>query len=86
MHRPNQRRQHSQCGAARCGQQHIHTIFDVLGLSFDSFTPVHMGFAEGADALIAGKIDAQFQPPIPNRVMMDLSQRVDVGVVLYAPG
>src|SRR5205823_3126821 len=61
-------------------------IFDVLGLSFDSFTPVHMGFAEGADALIAGKIDAQFQPPIPNRVMTDLSQRADVGVVPYAPG
>ena len=67
-------------------EQHIHTIFDVLGLSFDSFTPVHMGFAEGADALIAGKIDAQFQPPIPNRVMTDLSQRADVGVVPYAPG
>ena len=67
-------------------EQHIHTIFDVLGLSFDSFTPVHMGFAEGADALIAGKIDAQFQPPIPNRVMTDLSQRADVGVVRYAPG
>ncbi len=66
-------------------EQHIHTIFGVLGISFDSFTPVHMGFAEGADALIAGAIDAQFQPPIPNRVMTDLSQRVDVRVIPYAP-
>ena len=33
-------------------EQHIHTIFGVLGISFDSFTPVHMGFAEGADALV----------------------------------
>jgi TRAP transporter TAXI family solute receptor len=67
-------------------EQHIHTIFGVLGISFDSFTPVHMGFAEGADALIAGAIDAQFQPPIPNNVMTDLSQRADVRVLPYAPG
>jgi TRAP transporter TAXI family solute receptor len=67
-------------------EQHVRTIFGVLGISFDSFTPVHMGFAEGADALIAGAIDAQFQPPIPNRVMTDLSQRADVRVVPYAPG
>lgn len=67
-------------------EQHSHTIFGVLGLSFDSFTPVHASFAEGADALIAGKIDAQFQPPIPNKVMIDLSQRADVRVVPYARG
>lgn len=67
-------------------EQHVHTIFAVLGISFDSFTPVHMGFAEGADALIAGEIDAQFQPPIPNRVMTDLSRRADVRVVPYAAG
>jgi uncharacterized protein len=66
-------------------EQHVHTIFGVLGISFDSFTPVHMGFDEGADALIAGDIDAQFQPPVPNRVMTDLSQRADVRVVPYAP-
>jgi hypothetical protein len=67
-------------------EQHCHTIFGVLGLSFDSFTPVHINFAEGADALIAGKIDAQFQPPIPNKVMTDLSRRADVRVVPYGPG
>jgi uncharacterized protein len=67
-------------------EQHVHTIFGVLGISFDTFTPVHMGFDEGADALIAGDIDAQFQPPIPNRVMTDLSQRADVRVVPYAAG
>jgi TRAP transporter TAXI family solute receptor len=67
-------------------EQHVQTIFGVLGISFDAFTPVHMGFDEGADALIAGDIDAQFQPPIPNRVMTDLSQRADVRVVPYAAG
>ena len=67
-------------------EQHSHAIFGVLGLSFDSFTPVHASFAEGVDALIASKIDAQFQPPIPNKVMTDLSQRAEVRVVPYARG
>jgi TRAP transporter TAXI family solute receptor len=67
-------------------EQHVHTIFAVLGIEFDSFTPLNMSFAEGADELIAGNIDAQFQPPIPNRVMTDLSLRGDVRVVPYAPG
>ena len=67
-------------------EQHVHTIFAVLGIEFDSFTPLNMGFAEGADELVAGNIDAQFQPPIPNRVMTDLSLRADVRVVPYAPG
>ena len=67
-------------------EQHIHTIFDILGLSFDSFTPVHMGFAEGAEALVAGDIDVQFHPPIPNKVLTDLSQRAEIRVVPYAQG
>ena len=67
-------------------EQHVQTIFGVLGISFNSFTPVHMGFDEGANALVVGEVDAQFQPPIPNRVMTDLSQRADVRVVPYAPG
>ena len=67
-------------------EQHVHTIFDVLGISFDSFTPVHMGFADGADALVAGAIDVQFHPPIPNAVLTDLSRRADIRVVPFAPG
>jgi TRAP transporter TAXI family solute receptor len=67
-------------------EQHVHTIFAVLGIEFDSFTPLNMSFVQGADELIAGNIDAQFQPPIPNRVMTDLSQRADVRVIPYAPG
>lgn len=67
-------------------EQHARTIFGVLGIDFESFTPLNMGFAEGADALVAGEIDAQFQPPVPNRVMTDLSLRAEVRVVPYAPG
>jgi TRAP transporter TAXI family solute receptor len=67
-------------------EQHVRTIFDALAIPFDSFTPVYLSFAEGADALIAGEIDAQFQPPIPNKVMTELSERADVRVLPYAPG
>ena len=67
-------------------EQHIQTIFGILGISFDSFTPVHMGFAEGAEALVSGAIDAQFHPPIPNKVLTDLSQRADIRVIPFAPG
>lgn len=67
-------------------EQHIHTIFGVLGISFDRFTPLHMGFAEGADALVAGEIDVQFHPPIPNKVLTDLSQRADIRVIPFGPG
>jgi len=67
-------------------EQHVQTIFGVLGISFDIFTPVYVSFDEGANRLIAGDIDLQFQPPIPNRVMTDLSQRADVRVVPYATG
>lgn len=67
-------------------EQHAHTMFGVLGIPFDSFTPVYMSFADGADALVAGEIDAQFHPPIPNKVMTELSRRADVRVIPYAPG
>jgi TRAP transporter TAXI family solute receptor len=67
-------------------EQHVRTILTALAMPYEDLIPVHLSFAEGAEALIAGEIDAQFQPPIPNRVMTDLSRRADVRVVPYAPG
>jgi TRAP transporter TAXI family solute receptor len=66
--------------------QHAHNIFGVLGLSFSEFTPVYLDFAAGAEALAAGEVDVQFQCPIPNKVMTDLSERIAVRVLSYAPG
>jgi TRAP transporter TAXI family solute receptor len=66
--------------------QHVHTMFGVLGISFDDFTPVYLGFADGANALDAGEVDAQFQCPIPNQVMTDLSRRADIRVLGHDPG
>jgi TRAP transporter TAXI family solute receptor len=66
--------------------EHAQTILKVLGISFDSFTPLYLSFADGAEALIAGEVDAQLQCPIPNQVMTDLSERADVYVVAYGTG
>lgn len=63
--------------------QHIHTIFGVLGISFDDFTPVYLSFEEGGKALEAGEVDAQWQCPYPNAVMRDISKRMDVRVLDY---
>jgi TRAP transporter TAXI family solute receptor len=65
--------------------QHAHNIFRVLGLSFSDFTPVYHDFTAGAEALAAGEVDAQFQCPIPNKVMTELSERAAVRVLPYAP-
>jgi TRAP transporter TAXI family solute receptor len=66
--------------------QHVHNIFGVLGLAFTDFTPIYLDFIAGADALAAGEADAQFQCPIPNKVMTELAARIDVRVLPYAPG
>ena len=66
--------------------QHVATMFDVLGIGFETFEPVHLNFLDGAQALAAGAIDAQFQCPIPNKVMTELAERADVRVLDYGAG
>jgi TRAP transporter TAXI family solute receptor len=66
--------------------QHVHTIFGALGLSMADIEPVYLDFAAGADALARGEVDAQFQCPIPNKVMTDLAARVDLRVLPYDAG
>ena len=66
--------------------QHVHTIFDALGIPFAAIDPAYVGFEEGADALAAGALDAQFQCPIPNAVMTALSQRADLRVLSHDEG
>ena len=63
--------------------QHVHTLCDALDMPFSKFDPVYLGFPEGADALVAGEVDVQFQCPVPNAVMTDLSRRARVKVVPY---
>ena len=65
--------------------QHIHTIFGVLGISFDDFTPVYLSFEDGGKALEEGRVDAQWQCPYPNQVMADIATRMDVRMLDYTP-
>lgn len=74
-------------GAPSSGMtQHAHCIFGALGLSFSDFSPHYLHFAEGAQALIEGRIDAQLQCPIPNPVMHDADSRASLRVLSYAEG
>lgn len=66
--------------------QHVRTILGALDMSFADIEPVFLDFAAGAEALAAGEVDAQFQCPIPNKVMTDLSRRIGVQVLPYRPG
>lgn len=66
--------------------QHARAIFAALGLDFADFTPLYLDFAAGAEALVAGEADAQLQCPIPNKVMTELAQRIDVRVLAFAEG
>jgi TRAP transporter TAXI family solute receptor len=65
--------------------EHAEAVFGALGIGADDVTRVHVDFAEGAEMLASGEVDAQFQCPIPNRVMTDLSERIPVRVLSYDP-
>ena len=65
--------------------QHAHVIFGVLGMSFEDFEAHHLDFQHGGEALMAGAVDAQFQCPIPNRIIADLDGKVDLRVLEHEP-
>jgi len=74
-------------GPERSGMaQHAQVILGALGITLSDIAPVHLDFAAGADALVAGRADAQLQCPIPNQVMTDLSERIAVKILPYDPG
>jgi TRAP transporter TAXI family solute receptor len=74
-------------GARQSGMaQHAEVILAALGLSLADLTLVYLDFAAGADALASDAVDAQLQCPIPNKVMSELSQRIDIRVLPYAAG
>lgn len=64
--------------------QHSHTMLAAMGHPIDWIKPVYMTFAEGAEALEAGAVDAQLQCPIPNRVMTALDAAVPLRVLRYS--
>ena len=65
--------------------RHAEAVFLALGIVAGDLERVYVDFAAGADMLAAGEVDAQFQCPIPNRVMNELSERVHLRVLTYDP-
>jgi hypothetical protein len=66
--------------------QHAVVILGALGLRMADVEPHYLDFAAGAQALAGGAIDAQLQCPIPNKVMTELSESVDIRVLPYPDG
>jgi TRAP transporter TAXI family solute receptor len=64
---------------------HAEGVFAALGIGPDDLDRVYVDFAEGAEMLATGAVHAQFQCPIPNRVMSELSERILVRVLTYDP-
>jgi TRAP transporter TAXI family solute receptor len=74
-------------GARNSGMaQHAQCILAALGMSFSDISPAYLDFSAGAQALAAGKVDAQLQCPIPNAVMTELSRKLMLRVLAYQAG
>jgi TRAP transporter TAXI family solute receptor len=62
---------------------HANAVLKAIGLGLNDVQRVYVDFAEGARMLISGEVDAQYQRPIPNRVMTELSKQCEVRVLRY---
>jgi uncharacterized protein len=65
--------------------EHAEAVFAALGIDADDLSRIYVDFAEGAEMLASGEVDAQFQCPVPNQVMTELSERIRVRVLSYEP-
>jgi TRAP transporter TAXI family solute receptor len=69
-------------GPATSGMaQHADTMFRAFGWTNADVQIVHLDFAQGAEALKRGEVDAQLQCPIPNKVMSALDASADLRVL-----
>ncbi|MDP2354869.1 MAG: TAXI family TRAP transporter solute-binding subunit [Beijerinckiaceae bacterium] len=69
-------------GPATSGMaQHADTMFRALGWTNADVQIVNLDFAQGAEALKRGEVDAQLQCPIPNKVMNALDASADLRVL-----
>ena len=60
-------------------------VLGALGFGHRDVERVYVDFAEGARLLVAGEVDAQYQRPIPNKVMTELCQQIPVRVLRFTP-
>lgn len=64
---------------------HAEAVFSALGFAPRDIERVYANFADGAELLATGQVDAQYQCPPPNKVMTELSERVPVRVLSFVP-
>lgn len=64
---------------------HANAVLEALGLGPHDLERVYVDFADGARMLVSGEVDAQYQRPIPNKVMTELSERILLHVLRYEP-
>jgi uncharacterized protein len=64
--------------------QHIHTIFGALGIPLNWIEPVYCHTRPGNQMLIEGKIDAQWQPPVPNVQFSELNRQAALKVLSFS--
>ena len=64
--------------------QHIHSQFRALGLPLETVQPVYVNASEGGEMLIAGKVDAVWQMPIPNVHFTKLAKRLPLRVLPFS--
>lgn len=64
--------------------QHIHSQFRALNLPLDWLQPVYVNASEGGEMLIAGKVDAVWQMPIPNIHFTSLAKRLPLRVLPFS--
>ena len=64
--------------------QHILGMFRALNMPLETIQPVYVNASEGGEMLIAGKVDAVFQMPIPNLHFTKLAQRLPLRVLAFS--
>ena len=64
---------------------HAEAVLGALGFGPRDVERVYVDFAEGARLLVAGEVDAQYQRPIPNKMMTELCQQIPVRVLRFTP-
>jgi TRAP transporter TAXI family solute receptor len=64
---------------------HAEAVFAAIGLDADDVERVYVNFVDGAELLAGGKVDAQYQCPVPNQIMSELSERIAVRVLAFKP-
>jgi hypothetical protein len=70
---------------ANAMRTNVRAILQALGWSDDDYQPLYLEFAEGAKALVEGRADCQVHPPIPNQVVSELAEAIDLRVLDYGP-